>query len=865
MKRVLPGILALLIVQSAYCFPQVTDTSSLVVSSTEPANNNGGEIKGKEEKPVVPKIYEMNINTNVSNRYAKTQIASKVKNLDKSPNEVEFSVVTPDRAFISGFVMEIDGKSYKAYVQEKQEAKKTYDEAVASGRAAAHVQGSARDSNRFTVSVNVEPQSKAVFYLQYEELLQRQNGKYEIVINIHPGQPVKNMNVEVHIDESRPLKFVETPALRSGNEISTKENENLLPNAKIDPVNETSAVVSFQPDVEKQKEYAKELGTEKDNGLAGQFIVQYDVERDPSGGEVLVDGGHFVHFFAPSEVKPLPKMVIFVLDTSGSMSGIRIEQLKQAMNRILSELHENDVFSIIDFNDNAKVWNVDKVAVQHETASEYQPFWYRNEDESKQIFKNRTQQPIPSPYPANKANVQKGKQVVEKLQADGSTNIMDALKTALTIINKNHEESKRNQPIIVFLTDGEATSGETNNENIISTITELNSGKTPLFSLSFGDGADRSFLQKISLKNNGFARHIYEGADASLQLEEFYKSISSPLLSDVKFKYVDKVKEVTKTRYPILFHGGEIVVAGQIDPGFAPQPIEAKGFEGPVILTPPKEITAAPGSLERLWAYLTLKQILERRDAAENKTELTKEALDIALKYSFVSDVSSLVVVKPNETSKAVETEDASKQRQDFGGIPYYKSFPAGGLRSAVRPLSLGSPLGRSGLSFSGGAFGAGGFASPMAPMPAVYADPARRLYASAGMDFSQSFAKADFAEEILLSTPATYDATTTVEPIYNPNIPIDTLKSNLTWLGPLLHENGTITLPWGTYKSGVGEILNIRPDCAKSVLGSPGSCTLLQQCEFYSSLTDIEKFKEHFCDFEGYAGMCCPKGKRID
>ncbi|CAH2015524.1 unnamed protein product [Acanthoscelides obtectus] len=191
MKRVLPGILALLIVQSAYCFPQVTDTSSLVVSSTEPANNNGGEIKGKEEKPVVPKIYEMNINTNVSNRYAKTQIASKVKNLDKSPNEVEFSVVTPDRAFISGFVMEIDGKSYKAYVQEKQEAKKTYDEAVASGRGRSTCARKRQRLHRFTVSVNVEPQSKAVFYLQYEELLQRQNGKYENCYNIHLDNPLR--------------------------------------------------------------------------------------------------------------------------------------------------------------------------------------------------------------------------------------------------------------------------------------------------------------------------------------------------------------------------------------------------------------------------------------------------------------------------------------------------------------------------------------------------------------------------------------------------------------------------------------------------------------------------------------------------
>lgn len=67
--------------------------------------------------------------------------------------------------------------------------------------------------------------------------------------------------------------------------------------------------------------------------------------------------------------------------------------------------------------------------------------------------------------------------------------------------------------------------------------------------------------------------------------------------------------------------------------------------------------------MERLWAYLTVKQVLEARDAAENKTIYTKKALDIALKYSFVTPVSSLVVVKPNATNKAVETQDASKRK----------------------------------------------------------------------------------------------------------------------------------------------------------------------------------------------------------
>lgn len=61
----------------------------------------------------------------------------------------------------------------------------------------------------------------------------------------------------------------------------------------------------------------------------------------------------------------------------------------------------------------------------------------------------------------------------------------------------------------------------------------------PIFSLGFGDGADNDFLKKLSLNNTGFARVIYEASDASLQLRNFYKEISSPVLSNVTFKYID--------------------------------------------------------------------------------------------------------------------------------------------------------------------------------------------------------------------------------------------------------------------------------------------------------------------------------------
>lgn len=68
---------------------------------------------------------------------------------------------------------------------------------MASGQSAGHVAASARDSNRFTVSVNIEPESKVVFLLTYEELLERKNDQYELIVNIRPGQIVKDLNVKV--------------------------------------------------------------------------------------------------------------------------------------------------------------------------------------------------------------------------------------------------------------------------------------------------------------------------------------------------------------------------------------------------------------------------------------------------------------------------------------------------------------------------------------------------------------------------------------------------------------------------------------------------------------------------------------------
>lgn len=69
----------------------------------------------------------------------------------------------------------------------------------------------------------------------------------------------------------------------------------------------------------------------------------------------MSEDGYFVHFFAPSDLKPIPKHVVFVLDISGSMYGRKLEQVKQAMQVILGELTESDFFNLVEFSFGAKV------------------------------------------------------------------------------------------------------------------------------------------------------------------------------------------------------------------------------------------------------------------------------------------------------------------------------------------------------------------------------------------------------------------------------------------------------------------------------------------------------------------------------
>ena len=136
-------------------------------------------------------IKNLNIESKICLRYAITEVTSLLENPTAVGQEVNFTMVLPDSAFISNFTMEVNGKLEVAEVKEKEEAQKKYSKAKTLGLTSGLVH---RNSNKFTVSTFVEEGKKAEFYLKYEELLKQGADKnYHHDIKIFPEGDVENI------------------------------------------------------------------------------------------------------------------------------------------------------------------------------------------------------------------------------------------------------------------------------------------------------------------------------------------------------------------------------------------------------------------------------------------------------------------------------------------------------------------------------------------------------------------------------------------------------------------------------------------------------------------------------------------------
>uniref|UniRef100_A0A671LKG9 Inter-alpha-trypsin inhibitor heavy chain 2 n=1 Tax=Sinocyclocheilus anshuiensis TaxID=1608454 RepID=A0A671LKG9_9TELE len=533
------------------------------------------------------------VESRITSRFAHTTVKSSVVNSGHNAQSIGFNVEIPKRAFINNFTMNVNGITFTGSVKEKSVARNLYAQARARGKAAGIVRYS---METFRTEVHVPPGSKVEFELHYQEMMQRKLGVYQHTVHLQPGRLVPLLQVDVYIFEPKGIKFV-TASNTLGEQFSDL--------TKITHTKEKAHIV-FKPTLQQQCKC--ENCTE--SAVDGVFTVKYDVERESNAGELQVSEGHFVQFFAPSDLSPLSKNIVFVIDVSGSMWGLKMKQTVEAMQAILDDLSMDDYFSIIDFNHNVRCWNEDLVQ-------------------------------------ASSIQVNEAKKYIQSIKPNGGTNINEALLRAVQMLLRASNQGlidPRSVSMIILVSDGDPTVGEIKLSTIQKNVKRVMREEFSLYSLGIGFDVDFDFLERIAMDNRGIAQRIYANHDAADQLKTFYSQVSSPLLRTIAIHFPENaVNNVTQNRFDKFFHGSELIVAGKLQPSDLTtlQSLTTASAVSPMSPLSPFRFSNS------MWAYITVNQLLAERSlapTANKKRRITQRIMALAVEHQFVTPFTAMLV-----------------------------------------------------------------------------------------------------------------------------------------------------------------------------------------------------------------------------
>merc|ERR1711976_1161576 len=683
-------------------------------------------------------IKKFHVNSRIQLRNAITNVGTQMQNKHSEAKEVFFDMYIPKEAFVSNFTMTIKGKTYLASVETKEKAQNIYNESTdTSGLIQTTSQPEFTDGKQVTFSAKLDPAEKVTFNLRYEELLQRsEQGKYHYEVNIQPkNQKIADFKIKVSINESLPLDGIYVTRVKEKDEAKFQAEDiskgNLIHDSKYSP---NIAFIEMRPN------------DAKNNGKDWKFVVNYDVQRPDDGNDVQIGAGKFVHYFAPDKLPTMPKHVIFVIDISGSMSGRKLQQTKDAMTTMLDKMSEKNIdnFNIILFDSNIEVWRRKKCETDFPGFLEY------NDGVTEPPCEEENDKDVSYSIEKNNGDVGPAYDFVLDLNVRGSTNINDALLEAIKIakqVKRRGEIDIKTQQMIVFLTDGQPSAGETHGPKIKENVRKANTETNiPIYGLALGDGADFNLIKDISAESNGFAERIYESGNSFEQLENFYSKMSDPKLKDVSFEYIVNGKRIVpenltsptinqvfgSNEYSIvgtLPESGEIneikvVMKAKDQVGIVEKLITIKPCILPVYPLPspkplPDQITPLPilpkrcfpvipprpqpiweqspteKFMERLWAYkrinylsdndktcskgidTTINDVLaenipkteEEENEEPKKNKCEEEAIRLALKYNFVTDLTSLVIEENDEYINKGPIQIGKKPASTYPGL----------------------------------------------------------------------------------------------------------------------------------------------------------------------------------------------------
>lgn len=553
------------------------------------------------------RVKNHNVTVTINNQAAQTYVDETFVNDGDPLLEGTYIFPLPEDAAISDFAMYIDGVRLDGQVLDKDQARQIYEDIVKRQRDPALLEYIGRSLFKARI-FPIAPHSEKRVEISYAQVLKNDNG---LVKYVYP------LSTE---------KFSAAPLGSVSINIELKSNQELK--AIYSPSHKIS--------VARSNDFNASVGYEDTNVKPDRdFVLYYSVSGSDVDATLLTykpdnsTDGFFLLLVRPrvsvEEKNVVAKDVIMVLDTSGSMQGEKIVQAKDALKYVLGELKPDDRFNIVSFSTGIVPF-----------ASSMQPALARGEAEN----------------------------FVERLDASGSTDINRALLTAL-------DDADPERPtIVIFITDGLPTVGETDVQRILSNVDRAAPSNVRLFSFGVGDDVNTVLLDSLSEKHRGTSAYVRPGEAIDETVSGFYKKVSTPVLSDLALDW-GAMQVMDSYPYPLpdLFAGSQLVLAGRYKQG-GPATLTIKGnvngeqksysFQDLNFATEGGDSLVAPVWATRKIGYL-LSQI---RLNGENK-EAVDEIVELAIRYGIVTPYTSFLiqedrdVLSPAGRSSAVQDAQA--------------------------------------------------------------------------------------------------------------------------------------------------------------------------------------------------------------
>jgi Ca-activated chloride channel family protein len=425
---------------------------------------------------------------------------------------------------------------------------------------------------------------------------------------------------------------------------------------------------------------------DKEQGLLDRdFQLFYSTGKDDIGLTALThrplstEKGFVTLLIAPrlslSEKYRVPRDLVLVLDTSGSMRGVKMEQARKALKYCLNNLGPKDRFGLINF---ATTVN-------------------RYEDKL---------------LPASSEQLDKARKWVDELDATGGTAINDALASALELRPKDE-----GRPFtVVFFTDGQPTIGEIDPEKIFKNVKTKNTANTRIFTFGVGDDVNAALLDRLAEQTRALSVYVRPAEDIEAKTSGLFSKISHPILTDLKVTTTAGVRlsDVYPAQLPDLFHGGQLVVMGRYS-GKGASAIKLTGKVGKekkefvYEITFPAKTNDSKEFVEQLWARRKVGYLLDQIRLNGERKELKDEVISLAKKYGITTPYTSYLVVPdaPIPVTAKGHKLRVLARNGGWGKLPAAGLKPAGkdGKQKAVefyaRGLAGGAgSLGRSRATF---------------------------------------------------------------------------------------------------------------------------------------------------------------------